>query len=83
MEILIFSAMGMNLKSIMLSEIGRQRKTNTAYSHLYVQSIKKKTATDSCMQKAKRLPLRERMLGVGKIGEVTSLHIYDKEVMVM
>ena len=40
MEILIFSAMGMNLKSIMLSEIGRQRKTNTAYSHLYVQSIK-------------------------------------------
>ena len=65
MEILIFSAMGMNLKSIMLSEIGRQRKTNTAYSHLYVQSIK--TNSNRFMYvESKEVALKGKDVGCGQ-----------------
>ena len=58
----------MNLKSIMLSEIGRQRKTNTAYSHLYVQSIKKKKKNSNRFMYAesKEVALKGKDVGCGQ-----------------
>ena len=41
-EILPFAAIGMDLEGIMLRETNvRQRKTNTIWSHLYVEFFKK------------------------------------------
>ena len=37
-EILPFIAIWMDLKDFRLNEIGRQKKTNTAWSHWYVDS---------------------------------------------
>ena len=45
-----FAATWMDLEGIMLSEIVRQRKTNTVY-HLYVESKKYNTPADIAKQK--------------------------------
>ena len=63
-EILPFAATWMDLKGVMPSEIS-QRKTNTVWYHLYVESKKKKNTTNWWIQKkGSRLTDTENKLGV-------------------